>query len=54
MKKRIVMSVAFSAVALTIILGGTTSERRALAQAQKAALPLFEVDAHSPRCLTTR
>jgi hypothetical protein len=48
MKKRVLISAGFALVALMIILGGTASEQTALAQAPKAALPIFEVDSHFP------
>ena len=47
MTKRVLMSAGIAA-ALMIVLGGTTSERTALAQAQKAVLPIFEVDSRFP------
>ncbi len=49
MKKQILTGAGVVASALMIILGGTTAEPTALAQAQKAVLlPVFEVDSHFP------
>ena len=48
MKKQVLTGAGVVASALMIILGGTTADPTALAQAQKAVLPIFEVDSHFP------
>ena len=48
MKGRILMGAGFVGVVLVLILGGSRSEKTAIAQGRKPAVPVFQVDAGFP------